>query len=217
LWIGAIERFHQAGIKRLAACHRGFSIYEKSVYRNDPNWQIPIELKRRIPNLPLINDPSHICGSRDRLLEVSQKAMDLNFDGLIIESHYNPEIAMSDASQQLTPKALGEMLAKIVLRKAEVENGSLVTLEQLRAEIDKIDDMVMDIFEKRMKIADQIGRYKKEKNIAILQSKRWDNIIRKRLEMGEKKGLSSEFIDIVFRAIHEESIDHQTNVMNKKD
>ncbi len=217
LWIGAIERFYQAGITRLAACHRGFSTYEKSVYRNDPNWQLPIELKRRIPNIPMINDPSHICGSRERLLEVSQKAMDLNFDGLIIESHCNPEIAMSDAKQQLTPASLGEMLNKIVLRKTEAENGSISTLEELRVQIDKIDDTILDIFETRMKIADQIGLYKKEHNIAILQSKRWDNIITKRLEMGEKKGLSAEFIDIVFRAIHEESIDHQNKVMNKKE
>jgi chorismate mutase len=217
LWIGAIERFYMVGITRLAACHRGFSTYEKSVYRNDPNWQLPIELKRRIPNIPMINDPSHICGARERLLEVSQKAMDLNFDGLIIESHCNPDVAMSDAKQQLTPKALGEMLNKIVLRKAEAENGSINTLEELRVKIDKIDDSILDIFETRMKIADQIGLYKKENNIAILQSKRWDKIITKRLEMGEKKGLSAEFIDIVFRAIHEESINHQNKVMNKKE
>ncbi len=216
LWVGAIERLYQAGIKRLAACHRGFSIHETSIFRNDPKWQIPIELKRRIPNLPMITDPSHICGNRERLLEVSQKAMDLNFEGLIIESHCNPEVAMSDANQQITPEVLGKMLRQIVIRSEEVKNGSLVTLEEMRVQIDKMDDSIIDIFEKRMKIAEQIGQYKKEHNIAILQSKRWDQIIRKRLEMGEEKGLSSEFIETIFRAIHEESINHQTQVMNKQ-
>ena len=215
LWVGAIERLYQAGVRKLAACHRGFSIHEKTIYRNDPNWQIPIELRRRIPGIPMITDPSHICGNRERLLEVSQKAMDLNFDGLIIESHCDPSKAMSDAEQQLTPEALGKMLCQIVIRSEEVKNGSLVTLEELRAKIDKIDDSIMDIFEKRMKIAEEIGQYKKEHNIAILQSKRWDEIIRKRVEMGNKKGLSQEFVEIIFRAIHEESIDHQTQVMNK--
>jgi len=214
LWVGAIERLYQAGITKLAACHRGFSIHEKTAYRNDPKWQIPIELKRRIPNIPMITDPSHICGNREHLLEVSQKAMDLNFEGLIIESHCNPDVAMSDASQQLTPEALGKLLSQIIIRSEEVKNGSLVTLEEMREQIDKIDDNIMDIFEKRMKIAEQIGKYKKEHNIAILQSKRWDQIIRKRLEVGENKGLSNEFVETIFRAIHEESIDHQTKVMN---
>jgi chorismate mutase len=215
LWVGAIERLYQAGIKKLAACHRGFSIHEKTIFRNEPNWQIPIELKRRIPNLPMITDPSHICGNRERLLEVSQKAMDLNFEGLIIESHCNPDVALSDASQQLTPESLGKLLNKIVIRSEEVINGSLVTLDEMRVQIDKMDDSIMEIFEKRMKVAEQIGRYKKEHNIAILQSKRWDQIIRKRLEMGEKIGLSNEFVETIFRAIHEESINHQTQVMNK--
>jgi chorismate mutase len=214
LWIGAIERLYHAGITRLAAGHRGFSTFDKSLYRNDPNWQIPIELRRRIPNLPLICDPSHICGNRERLSEVSQKAMDLNYDGIIIESHCDPSVAMSDASQQLTPNALNDLLKNLILRNPEATNGSLVTLEELRSEIDKIDDNILDIFEKRMKIAEQIGSYKKENNIAILQTKRWDQILTKRRLMGEKKGLSAEFIDIIFRAIHQESINHQTKVMN---
>jgi chorismate mutase len=214
LWIGALERFYHAGITRLAAGHRGFSTFEKLLYRNDPNWQLPIELRRRIPNMPLICDPSHICGTRERLAEVSQKAMDLNFDGLIIESHINPEVAMSDAKQQLTPDGLNTLLHNLVLRKAEAENGS-INLEELRAEIDKIDDNILDIFEKRMKIAEQIGLYKKENNIAILQTKRWDNILTKRTDMGLKKGLSIEFVETIFKAIHEESINHQTQVMNK--
>jgi chorismate mutase len=208
LWIGAIERFYHAGLTRLAAGHRGFS--------TDPNWQIPIEMRRRIPNLPMICDPSHICGNRERLLEVSQKAMDLNFDGLIIESHIDPSVAMSDAKQQLTPAALGELLKSLVLRQAESENGSISTLEELRVQIDKIDDSVLEIFEKRMKIADQIGQYKKDHNLAILQTKRWADIITRRIEMGEKKGLSEHFVDTIFKAIHEESINHQTQIMNRK-
>lgn len=214
LWIGALERLFNSGIRRLAAGHRGFSTYEKLVYRNDPNWQIPIELRRRIPNMPMIVDPSHICGNRDRLLEISQKAMDLNFDGIIIESHPNPDEAMSDAKQQLTPDALGELLEKLVLRNQEVTDGSGYTLEELRVQIDKIDDQLVDIFEKRMKIADQIGQYKKDHNLAILQTKRWDEILTKRRLQGDKKGLSHEFIDIIFRAIHQESINHQTQIMN---
>ena len=213
LWIGAIERINNAGIRRLVAIHRGFSTSEKSLYRNDPNWQIPIELKRRIPDLPIITDPSHICGKREGLLEISQKAMDLNFSGLIIESHIHPESAMSDALQQLTPSALGDMLHKLIIRKAEVENGTLATLEELRTDIDKMDDAIMEVLEKRMKISELIGRYKKEHNISILQSKRWDAILQKRTEMGLKKGLSNEFIETVFKAIHEESINHQTKVM----
>jgi chorismate mutase len=215
LWIGAIERINQAGIKRIAACHRGFSMNEKGIYRNDPSWQLPIELKRRCPSLPIITDPSHICGNRERLLEVSQKAMDLNFRGLIIESHCNPEVALSDASQQLTPENLGKMLSQIIIRKEEVVNGSLATLEELRLQIDKMDDSILNIFEKRMKIAEQIGKYKKDHGIAILQTKRWDQILTKRLEIGEKKGLSNEFVETIFKAIHEESINHQTAVMNK--
>jgi chorismate mutase len=216
LWIGAIERFYHAGITRLAAGHRGFSTFEKTLYRNDPNWQIPIELRRRFPNLPMICDPSHICGSRERLQEISQKAMDLNYDGIIIESHCNPSVAMSDAKQQLTPEALGTMLKSLVVRKIEAENDNQVTLEELRVQIDKLDDTILDIFEKRMKIADSIGQYKKDNNIAILQSRRWDQILTKRQEMGISKGLSKEFIDIVFRAIHEESIDHQEKIMNEE-
>jgi chorismate mutase len=216
LWIGALERFYKAGVTRLAAGHRGFSTSQKSVFRNDPNWQIPIELRRRIPEIPLIVDPSHICGSRERLAEVSQKAMDLNFDGIIIESHCNPTVAMSDAKQQLIPSDLGVLLKNLVLRNENFDNGSMITIEELRMQIDRIDDSIIEIFENRMKIADQIGKYKKDNNIAILQSKRWDNIITRRLEEGLKKGLSNHFVESVFRAIHEESIDHQTKIMNEK-
>lgn len=214
LWIGAIERIYGAGIKRILAIHRGFSIFGKSEYRNHPHWQIPIELKRRIPNLPVITDPSHICGNRERLYEISQEAMDLNFDGIIIESHPDPDKALSDPMQQLKPADLKHMLDRIIIRKTEVDNGLALTIAELREEIDKLDDQIIDIFEQRMEIADQIGQYKKEHNVAILQSKRWDSILNKRLEMGLEKGLSNEFITRVFRAIHQESINHQARIMN---
>ena len=214
LWIGAIERIYQAGIKRIVAIHRGFSVFARSDFRNHPHWQIPIELKRRIPNLPVITDPSHICGRRERLYEISQKALDLNFDGIIIESHPDPDNAWSDPKQQLTPADLKILLDKLVLRDPNLDNSLLLTMEELRTEIDKLDDNIIDIFERRMQIADQIGHYKKAHNVAILQSKRWDDIINKRLGMGEEKGLSNEFITRVFRAIHQESINHQAQIMN---
>ncbi len=215
LWIGAIERLYLAGVTRLAAGHRGFSTFEKIAYRNDPNWQIPIELRRRIPNIPLIVDPSHICGSRNTLFEITQKAMDLNYDGIIIESHINPDAAMSDAKQQLTPKDLGELLGRLIIRKEYIENGSMVTIEELRSQIDKIDDKIVELFEKRMQIAEEIGKIKRENNIAVLQTKRWDQIITNRVNQGKQKGLSEHFIETVFRAIHEESINHQTQIMNQ--
>jgi chorismate mutase len=214
LWIGAIERIYQAGITRIAAIHRGFSVFAQTDFRNHPHWQIPIELKRRIPNLPVITDPSHICGNREKLYEISQEALDLNFDGIIIESHPDPDNAWSDPKQQLTPADLKKLLDKLVLRDPHVDNGLLLTIEELRTEIDELDDQIIDIFERRMQIADQIGHYKKAHNVAILQSKRWDTIINMRLSMGEEKGLSTEFITRVFRAIHQESINHQVHIMN---
>ncbi len=218
LWIGALERLNNAGITKLAAIHRGFSIYGKTFYRNHPQWQLPIELKRRIPSLPIITDPSHICGNRDLLFEISQKAMDLNFEGLIIETHIDPDKAWSDAQQQITPQTLNELLNNLVLRKADVEKGVLLTtLEELRHEIDKFDDKLLNILECRMAISRKIGNYKKKNNITILQASRWDEILRMRVEEAGKKGLSEEFIVKLFRAIHQESINHQTKVMNSKD
>jgi chorismate mutase len=217
LWIGAIERLNNAGITRLAAIHRGFSNYEKSAYRNHPQWQLPIEMKRRIPDLPMITDPSHICGSRQNLLEISQKAMDLNFDGLIIETHPEPDKAWSDAKQQITPPELKKLIDKLVLRNPDVEGALLLNLEELRTKIDSYDDQIVNIFEKRMCIADKIGEYKKNNNITILQTKRWDEILNRRIAEGNTKGLSEEFISKIFRAIHQESINHQTLIMNKHD
>ena len=188
LWIGAFERLNRAGITKLAAIHRGFSIYNRTLYRNNPQWEIPIELKRLIPDLPIITDPSHICGSRELLFEISQRAMDLDFYGLIIETHCNPDKALSDAQQQLTPENLNKLISRLVLRTAIVQNNVMLsTLEELRHEIDKYDDKLMDIFEHRMAISRKIGEYKKQNNITILQTSRWDEILRNKIEVGSKK------------------------------
>ncbi|MBN1416522.1 MAG: bifunctional 3-deoxy-7-phosphoheptulonate synthase/chorismate mutase type II [Bacteroidales bacterium] len=216
LWIGAFERLNQSGITKMAAVHRGFSTYHKTLYRNNPQWEIPIELKRQIPELPILTDPSHICGSRDLLFEISQKAMDLDFNGLIIETHCNPDKALSDAQQQVTPGDLQKLLGRLILRKADIESNTLLsTLEELRHEIDKYDDRIMEIFDLRMAVARKIGLYKKKNNITILQTSRWDEILKHRIEQASRKGLSEEFIIKIFRAIHEESINHQTRVMNE--
>lgn len=215
LWIGAIERINKAGIKQIVAVHRGFSSYGVSLFRNIPQWEIPIELKRRIPDIPLLTDPSHICGSRELLYGVSQKAMDLNFDGLFIESHIDPENALSDKDQQITPEELGELLNRLVLRKTKITNHRLIdTLTELRKQIDCFDDEMMKIFEKRMKISEVIGENKKKSNITILQPQRWNEILEKRIKMGIKMGMSQEFVVKIFRAIHQESINRQNKVMN---
>jgi chorismate mutase len=215
LWIGAIERIARAGITRLGAIHRGFSSYEKTMYRNQPNWQLPIELRRRIPEIPIICDPSHIGGARQYLFEISQKAMDLNFDGLMIESHIDPANALSDAAQQLTPNDLKELLSRLIMRNPSPSDPKLLdVLGELRQQIDVYDDHLLDLMEKRMKVAETIGRYKKENNITILQSLRWDEIIKKAIAKGKEKGLSAELIDSMFKAIHQESINHQMKIMN---
>ena len=217
LWIGAIERIARAGITRIGAIHRGFSSYEKTLYRNQPNWQLPIELRRRIPDLPIICDPSHISGSRQYLHEISQKAMDLNFDGLMIESHIDPANALSDAAQQLTPNDLKELLSRLIYRNASTSDPKLLdVLGELREQIDVYDDHLLDLMEQRMKIAETIGQYKKENNITILQSTRWDEIINKVMARGKAKGLSADLIDTIFKAIHQESINHQMKVMNNE-
>lgn len=218
LWTGAVERISKAGIKKLGAIHRGFSTYEKTIYRNQPNWQLPIELRRRIPDLPVICDPSHIAGSRKYLLEISQKAMDLNFDGLIIESHTDPDNAWSDAAQQITPMELNELISKLILRNADTSDPKLLDiLGELRQQIDIFDDHLIDLLEKRMKVAEYIGLFKKENNITILQTTRWNEIIKKSIVKGEAKGLSPEVIDTIFKAIHQESINHQMRVINNGD
>jgi chorismate mutase len=215
LWIGAIERIAKAGIKRLGAIHRGFSSYEKTSYRNQPNWQLPIEMRRRMPDIPLICDPSHIAGSREYIHEISQKALDLNYDGLMIESHIDPDNALSDAQQQLTPNDLKELLSRLILRSPSTSDPKLLdVLGELRQQIDIYDDHLIDLIELRMKVAETIGQYKKENNITILQSLRWDEIVKRVMIKGKAKGLSPELIDSIFKAIHQESINHQMRIMN---
>ncbi len=215
LWIGSIERLQKAGISRVAAVHRGFSSFSETRYRNSPNWQIPIELKRIRPDLPMVCDPSHISGKRNLLQEVSQKAMDLNFDGLMIETHPDPDSAWSDAKQQITPEELGELLGRLILRSTDPgSNGFVHQLEALRCEIDRLDQELMNILEDRMKVAMGIGQCKKENGVTILQPARWDQIISKYLAVGQTKGFSEEFIRKLFMAIHQESINTQTRIMN---
>lgn len=215
LWCGAIERLASAGITRLAAIHRGFSSYAETKYRNAPNWQLPIDLKRRKPNLPMFCDPSHIAGKSELLAGISQRAMDLNFEGLIIESHINPKDAWSDARQQITPEELNTLISELVLRRMDTgSNGFLQQLEGYRSEIDRLDDELMNVLENRMKVAGQIGECKKENSVTILQSGRWDSILEKSISAGADKGLSAEFIKKIFSAIHQESINTQTKIMN---
>ncbi len=215
LWTGAIERVAKAGIKKLGAIHRGFSTFEKTVYRNQPNWQIPIELRRRIPGLPILCDPSHMGGSRKYIYEISQKAMDLNFDGLVIESHINPENAWSDAAQQVTPDMLKEILVRLVLRNPNPDDPKILDeLGELRQQIDVFDDYLIELLEQRMQVADKIGLFKKLNNITVLQSARWDEIISKAVTKGKTKGLSTELIDTIFKAIHQESINRQIKIIN---
>lgn len=210
LWIGAIERIYNAGVRKIAAIHRGFSSYDKKIYRNLPQWHIPIELHRQIPNLPIICDPSHIGGKRELVAPLSQQAMDLDFDGLIIETHCNPEKAWSDASQQITPAVLELVLESIVIRdtKQSTEN-----LSQLRRQIDELDNNLLELFAKRMRISQEIGKYKKEHNMPILQSQRYEEILENRIQQAVKMGMSDEFMKTVLIAIHEESVRQQMLVM----
>ena len=215
LWIGGVERLYNAGIKKLGVIHRGFSTYEKTKYRNIPEWQIAIELQNRFPNLPLICDPSHITGRRDMIFEVSQQALDLNYDGLMIETHIDPDHAWSDAAQQVTPKALKQIFENLRIREESVEEKDFnQSLSRLRIEIDDFDSKLVEILGKRMKVSNKIGALKKEKNVAVLQNKRWNEILGKMILEGEQKELSEEFILKIFKAIHQESIVHQEKVIN---
>ena len=215
LWMGAFERFQKVGINKLAAIHRGFSTYQKTEYRNKPQWELPIELRRQIPNIELINDPSHICGRRDTLLKVSQKAMDLNFDGLMIESHITPDEAWSDAAQQVTPENLGVLLRSLVVRNTDSSNPLFNTkLDELRHSIDELDAELIQILSKRMAVAREIGEYKKENDITILQIGRWNDVFEKRTKLVTDKGLSTKFAKDLLQGIHNESIRQQTAIMN---
>lgn len=214
LWIGAFERFQKAGITDLIAIHRGFSVYKHPRYRNVPNWEIPIGLTEEIPEIPLVCDPSHISGRRDGLLHVAQKAMDLNFAGLMIETHNNPDKAWSDAQQQITPNQLNELLDQLVLRKADIHIEGLDFIEIQRKKIADIDNQLFALLKERMQIVRDIGAYKKEKNITILQSEHWKKMIDQRLSKAKELELSIDFLRSVLDAIHQESIRHQTKVMN---
>lgn len=213
LWIGAIERIYNAGIRKLGAIHRGFSSYDKKIYRNLPQWHIPIELHRRLPNIPIICDPSHIGGRRELIASISQQAMDLSFDGLIIESHICPDKAWSDASQQITPDILQFIINKLVIREGVQTTESLA---DLRLQIDNIDNDLLEMLSKRMRISREIGTFKKEHNMPVLQANRYDEIMQKRVILGESMGMSPEFVTKILEAIHEESVRQQIDVINSK-
>lgn len=210
LWIGAMERLYNAGIRKLGAIHRGFSTYDKKIYRNLPQWNIPIELRRRYPNLPIICDPSHIGGKRELIAPLCQQAMDLGFDGLMIESHCNPDKAWSDAAQQLTPDILDYVIDTLVIRDMKKETESLSTL---RKQIDTTDNELLELLAKRMRISREIGLYKKEHNVQVLQTGRYDEIMQKRIIMGERLGMSADFIRKYLEAVHEESVRIQMEII----
>lgn len=212
LWIGGLERINGAGIKRLGVIHRGFSSYDKRIYRNLPMWHIPIELRRRIPHLPIFGDPSHIGGVRELVAPLSQQAMDLGFAGLIVESHCTPDSAWSDAKQQVTPDVLDFILDKLIIRDIKQTTESL---ETLRRQIDEIDNSVIELLAKRMRISREIGQYKREHNMTVVQTGRYTEILDKRGVQGVLCGMSGDFMKTIFEAIHEESVRQQIDVMNK--
>lgn len=212
LWIGAMERINQAGVKRIAAIHRGFSSYDKKIYRNLPMWQIPIELRRRIPELPIFCDPSHIGGRRELIAPLCQQAMDLGFDGLIIECHCDPDKAWSDAKQQITPDILDYILGLLVIRDQSVTTEGI---SALRKQIDDIDNQLMELLSKRMRVCREIGHYKKEHNMTVLQTSRYNEILNKRGAQGSLCGMDPNFIKTIFEAVHEESVRQQIEIINQ--
>lgn len=212
LWIGALQRINKAGVKKLAAIHRGFSSFEKSMYRNAPMWQIPIELRRRIPNLPICCDPSHMGGKRELIAPLSQQALDLGFDGLMIESHCDPDNAWSDAKQQLTPEVCDYVVSLLVARQATFTTEGI---KLLRQQIDTIDNELMELLAKRMRVCREIGQYKKEHNIQVLQTGRYNEILDKRGAQGSLLGMSDQFAKQIFEHIHEESVRQQLEIVNK--
>lgn len=215
LWQGAVERVSRAGIKEIGLIHRGFSSYGNTEFRNAPMWHLAIEMKRRMPGMRIVNDPSHICGRRDILQATAQKAIDLDFDGLMIESHIDPDNAWSDAKQQITPERLAEMLDSMSWRKEDVSSASFhAALDKLREQINHIDDELMQLISQRMSIAEKIGEYKRNNNVTILQATRWNEILDKAMQKAGKVGLSEEFIARYMDAIHMESINRQNKIMN---
>ena len=216
LWLGAVERFYEAGLHNLGVIHRGFSTYEKTQFRNNPEWQIPIDLQNSFPNLPLILDPSHIAGRRDIIYDLCQTALDLNYDGFMIETHQDPNNAWSDPKQQITPDNLRKITSRLQIRDSEGKGIEYKNqINTLRTQIDIEDNKILEILGKRMKVVDAIGILKKENNVAILQTKRWNKILKKMIKEGEENNLSEEFILRMYKAIHQESIIHQKKVINE--
>ncbi|MEG0700687.1 MAG: bifunctional 3-deoxy-7-phosphoheptulonate synthase/chorismate mutase type II [Muribaculaceae bacterium] len=213
LWIGALERLYNAGIHKLGAIHRGFSTYGKHLYRNQPQWHIPIELRRRMPNLPILCDPSHIGGKRELVAPLSQQAMDMGFQGLIIESHCDPDCACSDKSQQVTPEVLNFILNTLVIRETTQSTENLTLLRQ---QIDGIDNELLEILNKRMRVSREIGQYKKEHSMSVVQTGRYDVILKSRIKLAEEMGMSGDFMKEVLQAIHEESVRQQIEVLNNR-
>lgn len=211
LWIGAMERINQAGIKRMAAIHRGFSSFDKKIYRNLPMWQIPMELHRRIPTLPIICDPSHIGGRRELIAPLCQQAMDLGFDGLLVESHCSPDEAWSDAKQQVTPEVLDYILSLLIVRDEHLTTEGITLL---RKQVDELDNELMNLLSKRMRVCREIGQYKKEHNMTVFQANRYSEILDKRGAQGALLGMSPEFIAQVFEHVHEESVRQQVEIIN---
>ena len=212
LWIGAIERIYNAGIRRIGAIHRGFTSIDKSLYRNHPMWAIPIELHRRLPRLPIFCDPSHIGGKRELIAPLSQQAMDLGFDGLILEAHCSPDCAWSDKAQQVTPEALAYIIRNLVIRDESITTESLT---ELRSQIDKLDDQLLELLSRRMRVSRDIGQYKKEHNMPVLQTQRYEELLARRAGQAGQMGMDREFMRTVLQAIHEESIRQQMEVLGK--
>lgn len=211
LWIGAMQRIYNAGIRRIGAIHRGFSAYGKHLYRNLPQWRIPIELRRRFPKLPVFCDPSHIGGKRELIASISQQALDMSFSGLIIESHCDPDCAWSDKAQQITPEVLNFILHTLVLRDKSTSTESLALLRQ---QIDRLDDELLELLDKRMKVACEIGQYKKEHSMPVIQAGRYNDLMERRVRSAEEMGMSADFMRAVLAAIHEESVRKQIEIVN---
>jgi len=214
LWLGAIERFYNVGVRKIAAIHRGFGAYESHFYRNIPEWNVAIELKRRIPGLTMLCDPSHMGGKRELISPLSQLALDMGFEGLFIESHNNPDKALSDANQQITPEELKVLVNSLIIRR---KIGSSETLEILRQQIDDCDNQLIDILKKRMEICEKIGLYKKRQDLPVVHTSRYDNVLKTRKEQASKLGLSEKFITKVMSAIHEEAVRIQLDILNNNE
>lgn len=217
LWIGAVERLQGQNIKNIGAIHRGFSTYKKTKYRNNPQWQVALDFMDKMPEIPMICDPSHICGNREGIYDVSQQAYNFEYDGLMIETHNNPDEAWSDASQQITPERLLEILQQLELRKSDDQDAVYNSrLNRLRNEIDEADQNIIETIAQRMNVSVQIGELKKEHNVAVFQPERWKAIRENAVKQGDRLNLSEEFIDKLIKAIHQESIQHQNQIMNKE-